>query len=109
MAFPSAGGFASYTKPQLDSYLNGLAAQWNGAMVGLNAMRNFLTAHPDADFTAVSSNPGPTGYTAGDITIVKSAFLTDAGAAYDIYAGAATLGTARDFRAFLKQLSLLTS
>jgi hypothetical protein len=108
VAFPNAGGFATYNKPQLDSYLSALAQQWNGTMNQLNGIRLFLSAHPDADFTALTGS-GPTGYTAGDIAVIKSGFLTDAGAMYDIYTGAATLGVARDFRAFIKQLTLLTN
>jgi hypothetical protein len=104
--FTNAGGFASLNKGQFDSLLNQTIQALDQALTQAQAIQAIFAAHPDADFTAVNTNPGPTGYAAADVTIMKSAF-GDLNQLATIYQGGATLATAKDFRTFVKQLATL--
>lgn len=106
MAFVNAGGMTALTKAAFDSLMNGVIQNLDGAMLQVQEIEAFLTAHPDADFTALAGGPGPTGYAAGDVTNFKSAF-SDLDQLRTIYQGLATLGTAKDFRTFAKLIATL--
>ena len=105
MAFAGAGGIATLGKPQFDSLVNSIIQNLDGALAQVQQVQAFLAAHPDADFTA-GTGPGPTGYASGDIATLKSAF-SDLDQLRTIYQGSATLGTAKDFRAFAKLIASL--
>ena len=106
MAFVQGGQFATFSKAQMDTYMVNLARAVDGSLTQANAFRNFLNAHADADFTAVTGL-GPVGYTAGDIATIKSGFLTDFGALYDTYVGTSVFTPARDLRASVKLVVLI--
>lgn len=55
-----------------------------------------LTAYTDAQLTAA-------GYTAGEVATLR-AFVTDTAQLNNLYTGAATLGSVKDFRASLRPL-----
>jgi hypothetical protein len=69
-------------------------------IVAVNHVANFKTwldGQLDADLTAL-------GYSAGDISNLRSAFV-DAAQLATIFKGTATLGVAKDFAVFLKRLA----
>lgn len=104
--FTNAGGFATLTKPQFDALMNQVIQQIDQVMGQVQAIEAIFAAHPDADFTAANTNPGPTGYAQADVTTMKSAF-SDLDQLRTIYQGLATLGSTKDFRAFAKLVSTL--
>jgi hypothetical protein len=106
MAFINAGGIPALTKGQFDAQMNGIIQALDGAFSQVQALEAFLTAHPDADFTAAAGGPGPTGYAAGDVTNFKSAF-SDLDQLRTIYQGSANLLVAKDFRTFAKLIATL--
>lgn len=108
MAFVAGGSFKDFNKAAMDTYMVNLARNLDGVLNQANWFRNFLNAHADADFTATGGSvPGPNGYSSGDISTIKSAFLTDLGALYDTYSGASVFTPARDLRANLKLVVLI--
>lgn len=60
-------------------------------------LQELFNIHPDPDFTAI-------GYTAAEVTTLKSAWLTDAPQLAQIVIGAAALAAAKDFRSALFQM-----
>lgn len=103
MAFSAAGNTGSLSKTQFDSLCGSIASNMDAVMNQVQALQTFFAANADANFTAASGGPGPTGYTSGDIAILKSAF-SDLDQLRTIYQGSATLGSVKDFRAFIKQI-----
>ena len=106
MSFAGAGGFASLTKSQFDALMNQVIQNLDQAFLQVQQIQTIMAAHVDADFTAANTNPGPTGYAAGDVTTMKSAF-SDLDLLRTVYQGTATQGTIKDFRAFAKLISTL--
>lgn len=103
MAFANAGGTGTLTKASLDAQMMNIFTGLDGLMNQIQAMEAFFTQNADANFTAAAGGPGPTGYIEADVTTFKSA-LSDLDQLRQIYQGLATLGTAKDFRTFPKQL-----
>jgi hypothetical protein len=102
-AFAGAGGMPALSKAQFDALQAGVLQSWDGSQVECVQINTFLLAHPDADFTAAAGGPGPTGYTSGDIAVVKSAFA-DTKILNDVRLGNATQGSLKNFNAFTGQL-----
>lgn len=84
-------------KAQLDADMGAAVLELVGFIRRAQQLQELFLIHPDADFTAL-------GYTAAEVTTLKSAWLTDAPQLVQITTGAATLATAKDFRANLFQM-----
>jgi hypothetical protein len=109
LAFVNAGGMPSLPKASFDGLLNNVISNIDGVMLQIQELQQFMTAHPDADFTVASTNPGPTGYAAGDVANFKSA-IADLDQLRTIYQGISSQSTLRgnsnayDYRTFAKLL-----
>jgi hypothetical protein len=104
MAFAGAGTTNTLTKATFDNVMGNIINALDGAFSQVQEIQTFFAAHPDADFTAAAGGPGPTGYAAGDVTTMKSAY-TDLDQLRTIYQGTANLVVAKDFRTFAKLIS----
>jgi hypothetical protein len=84
------------TKGEIDSRMGDLARSFQGTFADAAVLKSFFDSAIDADLIAL-------GYTAGEVAILKSA-IADVHQLFQIYSGAATLTTAKDFTTFLRQL-----
>ena len=84
------------TKPDIDVQAGSIALRLRDVMRDIASLQTYFAATPDADLIAL-------GYTSGEVAIVKSA-SSDMNQLRTIYEGAATLGSAKDFRTFAKLL-----
>ena len=84
------------SKTQLDAVSGSIARDLKQALENVIELNTWLVAQADIDLITL-------GYTAGEIAVLKSAY-TDAAELAALFAGAATLSLAKDFRQFLKQL-----
>jgi hypothetical protein len=85
------------TKAQLDGQSGSLIIEFENALNRIKRFSDYLAATSDPTLTAL-------GYSAGEIAILRSAYVTDLGALFAIYAGTQNLAVARDFRTFGHQL-----
>ena len=83
-------------KAAVDSNAGTLAQSLQSAFNRTQQLKAWLDATPDATLVAL-------GYTSGEVAVLKSA-ITDLDQLRTIYQGGATLGTAKDFRTFAKQM-----
>lgn len=84
------------TKGEIDSRMGQLARDYQKVFLDLSVLKTYFDATADPTLVAL-------GYTAGEVAILKSA-IADLNQLYDISRGAATLGVAKDFNAFVRQL-----
>lgn len=83
-------------KANIDAQLGDISQSVNRAFRRAVELGAELTAYPDAALTGV-------GYTAGEVATLR-AMVTDMNQLNDIYTGAATLGSAKDFRTNIRPL-----
>jgi hypothetical protein len=91
-------GLSQPSKAQIDALAGSLPMTLEDWIVRVERFQAFLAATLDATLTAA-----PYNYTAGEVAILKSAF-TDFTQLIAIYRGSQNLASAKDFRAFSKQL-----
>jgi len=91
-----AVGF-TWTKNDVDLMAGAMARDLLVAVTRGANFKAWLDTQLDADLT-------PLGYSAGDISNLRSAF-SDAAQLATIFKGTATLGVAKDFAVFLKRLA----
>ena len=84
------------TKSEIDSRAGDTARAFQRAFADVATLKGYLDATPDADLVAL-------GYTAGEVATLKTAWA-DLSQLGTIWAGAASLATAKDFRTFVRQL-----
>ena len=85
------------TKAELDTQAGDILRRLNLVMIDIKSMKAFLDRFTSADLVSLH------GYTTAEADTIKSAF-TDAAQLETIYAGAATLAAAKDFRTFAQRL-----
>lgn len=83
-------------KNSIDSILGEVSMGMQRSFRRAVQLNTELTAYTDAQLTAA-------GYTAGEVATLR-AFVTDMTQLNNIYTGAATLGTVKDFRTNLRPL-----
>lgn len=84
------------TKVEIDSRVGDTARSFLRAFEQVDDIKFFLDATPDDDLVAL-------GYTANEVAVIKTAF-GDLTQLRQIWEGTATLGTAKDFRTFVRRL-----
>lgn len=88
----------SPTKSQIDSAAGSEVNELEMRFSRIERIKAWLDETPDATLEAA-----PYSYTNGEVAILKSAY-SDLKQLIDIYRGGANLASAKDFRAFAKQL-----
>lgn len=83
-------------KSDVDTTAGSIARDLNVVCARIVNFKMWLDAQLDSDLTAL-------GYTTADVANLRSAYV-DAKQLADLYAGAAVVATAKDFRTFLKRL-----
>lgn len=86
------------TKANIDNTSGSIVLSLEDLFARVDRFQTFLLATPDATLTSA-----PYSYTAGEVATLKSAF-TDLAQLAAIYRNQQNLATAKDFRAFAKQL-----
>jgi len=86
----------TYNKNSVDNASGSIARDMLSVFNRAHEFQNWLLATPDADLADL-------GYSPQDVANIKTAY-TDAEQLYQIYIGAASLSTAKDFRIFMQRL-----
>jgi len=86
----------SITKQEIDQRAGDIARGFQRHFNDTATLQSFLAQTADADLIAL-------GYTAGEVAILKSAFL-DLTQLATVWSGAATQGAPKDFRTFVRQV-----
>lgn len=84
------------SKGTVDFQLGTISKNLNLAMEAIDNFKFFIDTTVDADLQAL-------GYTVDEITLLRTC-AADMEELKNIYAGAATLATAKDFRAFIRRV-----
>jgi len=84
------------TKKEIDTRSGDTCRAFQRAFDDVITMQSYLNSTPDADLVNL-------GYTSNEVAVLKTAF-TDLTQLGNIFIGAASLTTAKDFRTFVKQV-----
>jgi hypothetical protein len=84
------------TKGEIDTRMGQVSRDLQSTFAETAILKAFFDSHVDADLVAL-------GYTTGEVAVLKSA-IADLNQLYQITIGLQTLGVAKDFTTFLRQL-----
>lgn len=83
-------------KSSVNNAIGSVSRNLHQAFLQADVLKAYFDATVDADLVSM-------GFTSGDVSVMKSAFA-DLAQLATLYRGGATLGAAKDFRTFAKQL-----